>query len=529
MKKQHKTKPYKPTITFNIRRSAVLISYAVAGLACICAAACYAELCVEYPVSGSAFTYVMVTFGEYPAYLTMGMLLAEYVLGMAAVARGFSQYFAQLLNQSVTLFTFDDNGIRVDFFAFGLVLALSAALSFGVRESSFFLAACTLLKLFFIAFICIAGFANANGSKFLEAFPNTGQERDGVFQATAFIFFAYVAFDAVCNAVEETQKPTRIPNAIIGTVLVSTIVYMAMSASLSLIVLPSTLMECVTDVGDLISPQPETCEYPNEPGYALSYTVAFNGVNLPWMQFIVAITALLGITTSLLVGLYSVARLAMVAARTWLLPAPLARISPRTQTPLIAQMSLGCIIAVISCLVRFNTLSELVSLAALFAMWMVCNAVLFRRYYPDVKLRFTAHGTVEAELSKALWWMPGAIFPKTARRALVWLHLFAINFTSFGFVIYYRLTLYPCPTDVNNPEYETCRTSGLGHERSWLLTMIWVACWAGATISMFLLCPLEYQPKAWGIKWWLLPFMPSFAILLIAARYVLYPLALAPS
>lgn len=237
------------------------------------------------------------------------------------------------------------------------------------------------------------------------------------------------------------------------------------------------------------------------------------------MQFIVAIAALLGITTSLLVGLYSVARLAMVGARSWLLPPFLARISPRTQTPIIAQMSLGIIVAIVALLMRFTLLSELVSMAALFAMWIVCNVVLFRRYYPDVKLRFTAHGTVEAEYSTTVWWMPGAILPRRLRRVLVWFHIFLINALSIGFIVYYRLTLPPCDAKPGSTAcYENVQEDLMtGSHRSPMVS-IWVAAWFLATVSMFLLCPMEYQPKTWAIKWWLLPFMPSFAILLIVTR-----------
>ena len=160
-------------------------------------------------MSGSAFTYVMVTFGEYPAYITMGMLLVEYVLGMAAVARGFSQFLAQLVNQPYTLFLFDDSNLRIDVMAFFVVIAMSAALSFGVRESALFLNATTLLKLFFIAFVCIAGYVKGDGALFTNNFTLPGKGVDGIFQGTACIFFAYVAFDAVCNAVEEVRLNTH--------------------------------------------------------------------------------------------------------------------------------------------------------------------------------------------------------------------------------------------------------------------------------------------------------------------------------
>ena len=147
----------------------------------------------------------MVTFGEYPAYITLGMLIIEYVLGMAAVARGFSQYLAQLLDQSATLFVFNDNGVPIDPMAFAFVMLASVVLASGIREGSWILRGTTVIKLIFIAFIAISGFSKANGSYFTNNFVPEANEWDGVFQGTAAIFFAYVAFDAVCNAVEEVS------------------------------------------------------------------------------------------------------------------------------------------------------------------------------------------------------------------------------------------------------------------------------------------------------------------------------------
>jgi amino acid transporter len=150
------------------------------------------------------------------------------------------------------------------------------------------------------------------------------------------------------------------------------------------------------------------------------------------MSYFVAVTALLGILTSLLVSLYSVARLVMVASRDWLLPPQLARVSARTQTPLAAQAAVGGAVAAVALLVAFVELSQLVSFGTLFAMWMVCNTLLFRRFYPDVKLRFTRYGTVEATQSASLRRVPGAALGERARRALVVGHLAAINALSIG-------------------------------------------------------------------------------------------------
>lgn len=187
--------------------SATFLCYLLTGISMLCSACCYAELCVEYPVAGSVFTYTLVTFGEFPAFITFGMLILEYVLGMAAVARSFSRYLALLIGQPASLFTLNDSGdwhyYPIDLMAFGVVLLLSAALSFGVRESSLVLGLMSIVKLCLIFSIIVAGFAKSNPLDFANNFilPDSGV--DGIFQGAAIILFAYVAFDAICNAVEE--------------------------------------------------------------------------------------------------------------------------------------------------------------------------------------------------------------------------------------------------------------------------------------------------------------------------------------
>lgn len=156
------------------------------------------------------------------------------------------------------------------------------------------------------------------------------------------------------------------------------------------------------------------------------------------MKYIVSLAALFGITTSLLVGLFSVARLVMVVAREWLVFPFLANISPRTQSPVIAQMTLGAIIAVVAMLVNFSVLSELVSFATLVAVWVVSNIVLYRRYYPTVKMIFTSYGTVEAaamrDYSKAEKFLHqlGMSMSVKTRKWLVGFHVIAINGVSLG-------------------------------------------------------------------------------------------------
>lgn len=145
------------------------------------------------------------------------------------------------------------------------------------------------------------------------------------------------------------------------------------------------------------------------------------------MQYVVALSSLFGIVTGLLVGLYIVSRLVMVAARAWLLPPVLARISPRTQTPVFAQLTVGVVISLLALFVKYNSLSQMVNFGALWGMWVVCNVFLFRRYYPDTKMRFTQHGTVETMDSTIVWRVPGSYLPLKAQKIVVIVHLVVLN------------------------------------------------------------------------------------------------------
>lgn len=146
----------------------------------------------------------MATLGEYPAFLTLGFLILEYLLAMAAVARGFSTFFALLCNQPHDVFLIEANGtIEVDVMAMAIVIIVTVALCFGIRESSMLLTAANITGLFFLLFIGISGFTQASSSVFSEGFLIDGIGWDGLFQAFAVLMFSYVGFDAVCNAVEE--------------------------------------------------------------------------------------------------------------------------------------------------------------------------------------------------------------------------------------------------------------------------------------------------------------------------------------
>ncbi|PSC68357.1 cationic amino acid transporter 1-like [Micractinium conductrix] len=505
---------------------AVILSYLFSGVAALLTAACFAELCLEYPVSGGAFSYVMVTFGEFAAFLALAGLLLEYALGMAAVARGFSRYLARLCNAEPSLFVLEvgaNNQHTVDFMAAGIVLVMSLLLSLGVRESAAFISGVTVFKVVLIVFISIVGYTQGTFSTYNppyaysfgatvdpalsplmkgpgEPFFHPFYGADGVFLGAAMLFFTYVGFDAICNAAEEARNVAHMPMALLGTAGASMTLYMLLSLSLVLTTTPNVINADI----------PADNSMPNKEDEQLSFITAFVYCQgMKWMQYFVSVALLCGTVTGLTVGLFSASRIIMAAARDWMLPPCLAKISRRTQTPLVAQMTLGVIIAVMAMVVEVQFATGMVSFGMLVSLWLVCNAQLFRRYSPDVQMRFTRYGTVEIAPREDLKsWALGRRLSLPARRMLLWAHLLALNGVCIALCVYYTVTTNDTPDTANRAGMEE-----LGH--SSLATLWFAIAWVVVTLSLQVCCPLEYQPAGWHVPWWAMPWLPSAAIVMV--------------
>uniref|UniRef100_A0A1D2A014 Cationic amino acid transporter C-terminal domain-containing protein n=1 Tax=Auxenochlorella protothecoides TaxID=3075 RepID=A0A1D2A014_AUXPR len=456
----------------------IIVSYLLAGMACTFAAACYGELVVEYPVAGGAFTYIMVSFGEFPAWMTVSNQVTEYLFGMAVVARSFSGYLANLCGADSTLFTLGGSRVpgawSVDLMALAVILAVTALLCVSGHSGSKFISCATVLKLGFIVLILIVGFTKAdpaNLSPFL-----LDDSVNGIFTAAAVFMYAMTGFDSVSNAAEEAKDIGSLPWAMVGTTLIATVVYMLLALMLC-------LLQPYTQINRLDG-----------------FTNAFVYVGLDYMQYIVATAAVLGCITGLMVGLYAISRLVMVVARDWMLPPFLARVSTRTQTPLVAQIVLGLIIGTIALLVPADFLGDLVSFGQLFSMWSVVNAQVFRRYYPEIKLRFTRFGAVETANAKVESMALGGRLNLSvaARRRLVALHMALMTLFATGLATWY-----------------TVMERNKQHNMEVIGCSVFAALFFLVTLSMKLLCPIQYEPQRFHIPSFLMPWLPAGAIGLI--------------
>src|SRR3954451_21300547 len=211
----------------------IIISFALAGVTCLFSAFSYAELASSIPVSGSAYTYGYATLGELVAWIIGWDLILEYGVSVAAVAVGWGGYLQSLLD-SVFGVNLPDatsqppgEGGSFNLPAVFLVLAVSALLIYGVRESARTNTVMVFVKIAILIFFIVVGVGSISGDNCSPWAPNGF---DGTADAAALIFFAYIGFDAVSTSGEEAENPERdLPIAIIGSLLIATVIYVIVS------------------------------------------------------------------------------------------------------------------------------------------------------------------------------------------------------------------------------------------------------------------------------------------------------------
>jgi APA family basic amino acid/polyamine antiporter len=381
---------------------ALTLSFAVAGIACVFAAFCYAEFASMVPVAGSAYTYAYATLGELFAWIIGWDLILEYAVGSATVAHGWSHYFQDFLSifgfrlpHALTLAPFDYDTAAGHFVATGTIIDLpaivitaiiTAILVKGIRESATFNATMVGLKVVIVFLVIGVGafyidpknwqpFApfGFGGISFFGTtlFGQTGPDGTalGMLAGAATIFFAYIGFDSVSTHAEEARNPQRdVPIGIISSLVICTVLYIAVSAVL-------TGMVPYNEI-DLNAP----------------VSSAFAQVGLYWAQFIVSIGAVAGITSVLLVMMLSQPRVLLAMARDGLVPQSFfGAVHERFRTPWKSTILTGLFVATMAALLPLRVLAELVNIGTLLAFVIVCAAVLImRRTHPDAARPFRA-------------------------------------------------------------------------------------------------------------------------------------------
>ena len=381
---------------------AMMLSFVVAGLACVFAALCYAEFASMVPVAGSAYTYAYATLGELLAWIIGWDLVLEYGIGAAFVANGWSGYFRDLISMfglqiptALTSAPFDFDlqtglllrtGTLFDLPAVLICVVITAILVKGIRESASFNAAMVITKVVIVLFVIAVGAFYVNPANWhpfaphgytgLSFFGKTiwGQQNAagkplGILAGAAISFIAYIGFDSVSTHAEEARNPRRdVPIGIIASLLICTVLYCAVSAILTGMV-PSSELETRAPVA-----------------------AAFRQVGLSWARYIISAGALAGITSVLLVLMLSQPRVLLAMARDRLLPPGFfGAVHPRFRTPWKSTMLTGFVVCLMAGLLPLRFLMELVNIGTLLAFSIVCGAVLvMRRTHPEAERPFRA-------------------------------------------------------------------------------------------------------------------------------------------
>ena len=389
-------------------------SFVIAGFVCAVAALCYSELASMVPVSGSAYTYSYAVVGELLAWMVGWALILEYAVAASAVSVGWSGYFMGLV-KSLTGFELPDmlragptwtmNGyIPHPDFSTGLInvpaifvaLAVTALLVRGTKESATFNAVLVAIKVAALTMFIFLTLPVLDRAHFAPFAPNgwfgpAGTSGMGIVGAASSIFFAYVGFDAVSTAAEETKNPQRnVPIGLIGSLAICTVFYLLVAAGAigaigaqpaGLGIAPGSA-EFAQQCAQLAAQgqQPLVCS--NE---ALAHVL--RAINYSWAGDLIGLAANLALPSVILMMMFGQTRIFFVMARDGLLPEKLASVHPKWKTPHVVTMVTGVFVAIAAALLPVGQLADISNSGTLFAFFMVAVAVLILRLRDPNRVR----------------------------------------------------------------------------------------------------------------------------------------------
>ncbi|MEA3247963.1 MAG: amino acid permease [Gemmatimonadota bacterium] len=360
---------------------ALVVSFLLLGAICTLAALCYAELASMIPQAGSAYAYSYATLGEVIAWIIGWDLVLEYAVGNVAVAISWSGYFVSLLSGfGITFPGWLTHGYRevmlaapdsplkaliadaphvagipilLNVPAFAIVALITWLLLIGVKESTRVNKAMVAVKLMVLAVFVIVGVQHLNLDNYTPFAPNGFR---GIHQGAAIVFFAYIGFDAISTAAEETKDPQRtMPRGILLGLLVCTIIYIAVGAVATGLVPYKQLLA-------------------NDP-----LAAAFDKAGLQKFTWFISLGAVVATSAVLLVFQYGQARIFMAMARDGLLPQWAAKIHPRFRTPYLTTLAIGTLVAIGGLVGDAGETYDLTNIGTLFAFSLVAVGVLVLR------------------------------------------------------------------------------------------------------------------------------------------------------
>jgi APA family basic amino acid/polyamine antiporter len=360
---------------------ALIFSFILLGLVCGLAALCYSELAAMIPQAGSAYAYTYATLGELTAWVIGWALVLEYAVGNVAVAVAWSGYFTSMLSGwgiffpgwlTHGYFQVSMSGdpatralletaphiagipVLINLPAFLITMAVTWVLLLGVRESTRANAIMVAIKLLVLGLFVVVGAMHVNPDNYTPFAPNGWR---GIHQGAAIVFFAYIGFDAISTAAEETRNPQRnLPLGILGGLGICTLIY----------VIVGIVATGIVPYTELASADP----------LARALTLA----GLPTASWIVAAGAVVSMTAVLLVFQYGQTRIFFGMAKDGLLPRWATKVHPKRRIPHISTLLVGLFVGVASLVAEENSIYDLVNIGTLAAFFLVCIGVMVLRY-----------------------------------------------------------------------------------------------------------------------------------------------------
>jgi APA family basic amino acid/polyamine antiporter len=364
---------------------AVTLAFVLAAFGCAFAGLCYSEFSTMIPIAGSAYTYSYATMGELLAWIIGWDLVLEYAVGASTVAVSWSGYVASLAKdfgiilpprliaspfQQIML---DDGTMGyglINLPAILVVIGISALLMIGIQESARANAVVVVLKVAVVILFIVFGWAYINPANYTPYIPeNQGPGHfgfSGVVRAAGVVFFAFIGFDAVSTAAQETKKPQRdMPIGIIGSLIVCTILYVLFAHVLTGIVSYKELNN------------------------AAPVATAIDRTGLVWLKTAIKIAIIAGYTSVILVMLLGQSRVFYSMSRDGLLPKIFSDIHPKWRTPWRSNMVFMAFVGVFAAFAPIQIVGEMTSIGTLFAFVLVCiGIIVMRRTHPDLPRPF---------------------------------------------------------------------------------------------------------------------------------------------
>jgi len=351
----------------NYSGPALVLSFVISAVACVFTALCYAEFSSMVPISGSVYTYTYVAMGEIWAWMIGWVLIFEYLISASAVAVGWSSYIVGLLNSVgmilPQLITNPPGLGIINLPAFFIILLLTGVLALGVKESARFNAVIVIINISIILLFILVGINFIKPSNYQPFIPYGWT---GVVQGAAMVFFAYIGFDAVSTAAEETKNPQKtLPIGIIGSLIISSILYIVVAAVLNGMV-PYSLLDTAAPV-----------------------TFALEKVGANWAASIVSFGAIFGLTSVLLTSLFGQTRIFFSMSRDGLLPNIFSIVHENWRSPIASVIIVGVIASLIAAFLPLGLIIELVNIGTLSAfIFLALSIIILRRERPDIPRKF---------------------------------------------------------------------------------------------------------------------------------------------